>query len=1048
MAKKCPKCKADNPDTQSFCGECGTQLEPAENAQASFTKTLETPREELNTGSIFAGRYQIIEELGKGGMGKVYKVLDKEINSKVALKLIKPEVAGDKKNIERFRSELKLARDISHKHVCRMYDLNKEKGNYYITMEYVSGEDLKSFIRRAAPLSTGRAILIAKQVCAGLTEAHRLGIVHRDLKPSNIMIDNEGNARIMDFGIARTVKGKGITGAGVMIGTPEYMSPEQVEAKDTDQRSDIYSLGIILYEMTTGQLPFEADTPFAVGVKHKSEIPKSPRELNPQIPEDLSRVILKCLEKEKENRYQSTGEIGSELTAIEKGITTTQRVEPKRIPLTSKEITVSFSPKKVLIPALALLTLLVITFVLWQVFFPKGNWIPWEERHSVAVISFENLTGDKSYDHLRKIIPNLLITSLEQSGYFQVTTWERMRDILKQMGKHDVEFIDQDLGFELSLKEGIDAIVLGSFGKAGNVFVTDVKILDAKSKKLLRSASSKGQGEGSILNSQIDQLSKEISRGIGISNQKVEAAQTKITDVTTTSTKAYNYYLQGLQADEKFYYEEARRFYEKAIEIDPQFVDVYIRLVLVYRNLDDTNAMNKALDRAIALTDKASRKEKLYIEVQYYSFRERDRDRAAQSFVQFIKEFPQEKSPHYWLGVSYYNSDKLDLAIEELNKALELDPDFPDALNMIAYTFADKGNFEKAIEYFKRYAAVLPGAANPLDSMAELYLRMGRLEDAAAKYQEALAIKPEFSSRLPLAYVYALKEDYALTKEWIDQLISMSTSPGEKADGYIWRRFYRYWLGNSDSFLEDIGKAITLADSVGNELKKARANWLLAWIYYDRGELELSRKHLKSWYDISVQRSPASKPDYSISYNFLLGLIDLKAGRVNEAKSRLGEIKSSLAKISSSKETAEFKHELLRAEIFLAEGSSEMALTACKKISLLRFPGWSDKLDPLVYNLPFIRDTRARIYKQKGKLDDAIAEYERLITFDPESADRRLIHPKYHFWLANLYEEKGWKGKAIEHYRKFLDFWQDADPGIKEVEAARKRLAGLQTRKP
>jgi len=1044
MEKKCPKCKADNPDTKSFCGECGTQLGPADNAQASFTKTLETPKEKLNTGSIFAGRYQIIEELGKGGMGKVYKVLDKEISSKVALKLIKPEVAVDKKNIERFRSELKLARDISHKHVCRMYDLNKEKGNYFITMEYVSGEDLKSFIRRAAPISTGRAILIAKQVCAGLTEAHRLGIVHRDLKPSNIMIDNEGNARIMDFGIARTVRGKGITGAGVMIGTPEYMSPEQVEAKDTDQRSDIYSLGIILYEMTTGQLPFEADTPFAVGVKHKSEIPKSPGELNAQIPEDLSRVILKCLEKEKENRYQSTGEIGSELTRIEQGITTTQRVEPKRKSLTSKEITVSFSPKKVFIPALALLALLVVTFVLWQVFFHKGTRIPWEERHSVAVISFENLTGDKTYDHLRKIIPNLLITSLEQSGYFQVTTWERMRDILKQMGKYDVEFIDQDLGFELSLKEGIDAIVLGSFGKAGNIFVTDVKVLDTKSKKLLRSASSKGQGEGSILNTQIDQLSKEISHGIGISKEKIEAAQTKITDVTTTSTEAYNYYLLGRQADGKLYYEEARRFYEKAIEIDPQFVAAYLGVVLVYSALGDTNAMNKALDSAVALADKASRKEKLIIEVQYYLFRERNRDRAIQSFVQLLKEFPKEKLDHYYLGAVYYQANKLDEAIEEFNIALELDPDFPDALNMIAYVFIEKGNFEKAIEYFKRYASVLPGAANPLDSLAELYLQMGRLEEAAAKYQEALAIKPEFSSRLPLAYIFALKEDYASTMEGIDQFISMAISPADKADGYIWKGFYRYWLGNSDRSLGDIGKAITLAGSVGNKTTIARANWLLGWIYYDRGELELSRKHLKSWHDISVQRRPTSKPGYSVSYNFLLGLIDLKAGRVSDAKSRLGEIKSSLAKIISSKEAAEFKHELLTAEIFLAEGSFEMALTACKKASLLRFPSWSNKLDPLVYNRPFIRDTRARVYKQKGKSDEAIAEYERLITFDPDSKDRRLIHPKYHFWLANLYEEKGWKGKAIEHYRKFLDFWQDADSGLTEVEDARKRLAGLQ----
>jgi serine/threonine protein kinase len=235
MAINCPKCRSKNPDTLKFCGECGAQLTPSAGATPSFTKTLEVPKEDLTTGSTFAGRYQIIEELGKGGMGKVYKVLDKEVNAKVALKLIKPEIASDSKTIERFRNELKVARDIAHKNVCRMYDLGKKEGAYYITMEYVPGEDLKSFIRRSGTLSVGKAVAIAGQVCEGLSEAHRLGVVHRDLKPQNIMIDKEGNARIMDFGIARSLSAKGITGSGVMIGTPEYMSPEQAEAKEVDQ---------------------------------------------------------------------------------------------------------------------------------------------------------------------------------------------------------------------------------------------------------------------------------------------------------------------------------------------------------------------------------------------------------------------------------------------------------------------------------------------------------------------------------------------------------------------------------------------------------------------------------------------------------------------------------------------------------------------------------------------------------------------------------------------------------------------------------------------
>jgi len=227
VASKCPKCQTDNPSDSKYCRECATPLtHHPEKPAISVTRTIEVATAELTRGTLFAGRYEIIEELGAGGMGSVYRAEDTKIRQEVALKLIRPEIASSRKTIERFRNEIKTARMIAHRNVCRMFDLGEEKGAYFITMEYVSGEDMKSFLRRAAPLNTGRAIAIGIQVCEGLAEAHRLGVVHRDLKPGNIMIDKEGNARIMDFGIARSIADKGITGTGVMIGTPEYMSPE------------------------------------------------------------------------------------------------------------------------------------------------------------------------------------------------------------------------------------------------------------------------------------------------------------------------------------------------------------------------------------------------------------------------------------------------------------------------------------------------------------------------------------------------------------------------------------------------------------------------------------------------------------------------------------------------------------------------------------------------------------------------------------------------------------------------------------------------------
>jgi serine/threonine protein kinase len=250
-------------------------------------------------------------------MGEVYRVEDKKVGQDIALKFIRPEIAATGSVIERFRLELKTARMIAHRNVCRMFDLGEDQGTYFITMEYVSGEDLKSFIRRSTQLAAGTAIRIARQVAEGLAEAHRLGVIHRDLKPQNIMIDKEGNAKIMDFGIARTAETATVTREGAIIGTPEYMPPEQAEGRAVDQRSDLYSLGAVLFEMLTGKLPFEGRTALDLAIKHKTAAPPDPKTINPHIPAEVSRLVLKCLEKEAPARYQTALELISDLDRIE-----------------------------------------------------------------------------------------------------------------------------------------------------------------------------------------------------------------------------------------------------------------------------------------------------------------------------------------------------------------------------------------------------------------------------------------------------------------------------------------------------------------------------------------------------------------------------------------------------------------------------------------------------------------------------------------------------------------------------------------------------------
>jgi len=445
-------------------------------------------------------------------------------------------------------------------------------------------------------------------------------------------------------------------------------------------------------------------------------------------------------------------------------------------------------------------------------------------------------------------------------------------------------------------------------------------------------------------------------------------------------------------------------------------------------------AYEEALEKAKMYSQKASDRERLYIEASYANAIEKNPKKQLRILKDIAKKYPREKCLHFELGSYHRDKNMFNQAIEEYHKALDLDPNYGEAMNFLAYTYSDIEDFEKAIEYFEKYASISPGDANPIDSMGEVYFRMGKLDEAIAKYKEALEVKPDlyftFSS---IGYIYALKENYPEALKWINQEINIAPSPGVKSFGYFNKGFYHFWLGSLEQSLSVLLKASDLAEEIRNEWFKALIEYMKGYVYYDMGELELSQRSFKSWLDFFIMYEPQFKPDYTAIHSFNLGLVELKQGRIDSAKSRLAKMKSLLPEIDSSNEDqTKFSYDILQGEILLAEGSIDQAVAVLEKASPMGRPPLIQYI--LLYNLPFIKDVLARAYRKNGETDKAISEYERLITFDPSAEERCLIYPKYHYRLAKLYEQKGWKGKAIEHYEKFLSLWKDADPGIAEVE--------------
>jgi len=730
---KCPKCETVNPADSKFCKECATALPSSEKPQISVTRTLEMPADELARGTLFAGRYEIIEELGAGGMGRVYRAFDKKIDEEVALKLLKPAIALDNRIVERFRNELKIARKIRHANVCGMFDLGEEGETLFISMEYVRGEDLRSLIRRTEKLTFGKAVLIARQVAEGLGEAHKLDVVHRDLKPGNIMIDKEGNAKIMDFGIARSLRAAGTTAEGMIIGTPEYMSPEQVEGKPADPRSDIYSLGVILYEMVTGRPPFEGDTPFSVAYKHRHEAPEDPRKFNPHLPDALNRVILRCLEKDREARFQTAQELLADLEKIERGAPVSAETAPAaRKPLTTKDITVTFSLRKLLLPGLIALAVLVIGAVAYFIFRKPGTG-PALDPDLVAVAVFENQTGDSSLDPLGRMASDWISQGLSQIAGLEVVPATSVLQ-LSPMAKPG-EKTSPPLSPLQTLAEetGAGKVVSGTYYLTGGEIQFLSSITDTQKRKLLFSLE---PVKGSLADRMnvIERLRQRVMGSLaadpGYSIGDWKGAH-------PPSYEAYQEFVLGVSSRGSDL-AKAISHLEKAVELDPGFMPAYQWLARSYSNIGQWDKAVSILGFMEQNRDKLSPEGALLFD-RLKALSQGKNEESLRAVLQLQKLAPREVVYNFLAVAEEIGLNKPRQALDLFEK-VELPESRLDATWYAYWCIAHYflGNHKKELEVVRRARKYFPDALGLMANEARALAARGKIEEVKKVIEESL----------------------------------------------------------------------------------------------------------------------------------------------------------------------------------------------------------------------------------------------------------------------------------------------------------------------
>ncbi len=975
--------------------------------------------------------YQIIEKIGGGGMGIVYKARDLKLERIVAVKFLPPAFATDPMAKKRFLQEAKSASALQHANICTIHEVDETSdGQMYIVMDYYEGETLKSKIQKGR-MAIEESVNYTIQIARGLHEAHRKDIVHRDIKPANIIITTSGEVKILDFGLSKFKGQDKLTKTGSTLGTVVYMSPEQARGEDVDARSDLWSLGIICYEMLSGELPFKGDYDQAIVYSIINERHK-PVEAKDNIP----NIIDKLLNKSQSERYQSAADLLADLTKAPASEYPKSQIR--------KRIAVS----KHLIITLATVILAAILFILVLPLLQKESVIAPPEP--ILVLPFENQSGDPNLDYLRAAIPNLLVTNLEQSQYVTVLTWDRLEDLLKVLGKPEMDILDIDrqTGFDLCHLEAVHSVVMGSFTRAGNFFATDIKVLDVQSKKVLVSSNSKGEGIESILSKQIDELSSVIAGSVIASGDEIEREELNIFDVTTKSMDAYRLYSEALRRYHRFDFVGADARFNQAVTIDSTFAMAHYYLSKTGKVLGKRGNAISALNKAMRFSVNTPEREALYIRMDFATDVEVNAQKALEINKKLVEMYPKEKEALRKLAAKYRHQGQLSAAINMLNQALGLDPNWRPAYNDLSYIYALSGQFDRALANNQKYIELSTGGPNPLDSRAEIQLMAGYLEDAIETLEITARRYPDWYGTfyVNLSLANALKEEYnkALRQYQKLDLIfqqnqALHNQPGLLSWNYRSRGQLYYLLGRHVEALETFRKIAPL----GDEFVTAEAADLMSYIHADRGDYIRADTELQNARQIRSMVRPSDELFWNLCYRCRSAFIDIRAGNLTEAVKKMNEVSGLIQELTHpKKEIYRYWTAILEAEVLLAKGDISAAIQKFRTAEIPNpfYIGWWYRFD---YYLPIHRDGLARAYEASGDTDAAIQEYTRLLTFRSDSKERFLILPIYHYRLGVLYEQSGRKDLAIREIEIFLKHWANADKDIPELIDARERLMNL-----